>query len=292
MADQATFDFPTFKVHVRFVGQENEEPTYETAIEAPGHEPMQGGTILNGPPLLTSAAGAAVSEMRRLLREGVKTFFEEYKASRRGISFKELQDVRLMFLSWYDLAAGIGDAALQAAQDELKARRPAEYRETYGREMEEEPEDELPPADAQYDLGNLMLDVRVMGLVEGLPLWGVTATVPGTDLNANSIIGVDSPLAIHAAQGMLENLKNVLRLGVDRYFAEEPRARRRPVTPEKRAATEMLYVVANTVGADGLVAAEARLEDMLQNYIDSLEGQAISDMEQRIAEYRKRKPKS
>ncbi len=288
--DQATFEFPKFKITVQYVGEENEEPAYETHIEAPGHEPMHGGTILHGPPLLSSAAKAAINEMRRLLRDGVKVFLEDYRANTRNVSFKELQNIRLLFLSWFDLATAIGEDSFKAAYNELKAMEPDEYRQTYGREFE--PKEEIAVADAHYDLGALTLDVAVMGVVEGLPIWGVTARAVGTDLYANTIIGVSSPLALDAARGQVDNLMKVLKLGVEGYLAEEAKAKRKPIAPDKRTGTEMLYAVASFVGPDRLEVAGLRLNEMRREHIESLEDQATADMEQQIAEYRKKRPKA
>lgn len=288
--DEATFDFPAFKVHVRYIGEQN-GPAYETMIEAPGFEPATSGVVLRKLPLLSSAARAAISEFRKLLAEGVQSFVDAFRQNSGVVSFKAVQNVRLVFLSWNDLASAIGDQALAAAQEQLKAQEPVEYKETYGREPEPESEGGLIPADATYDLGTVIMEVRVMGLVEGVPIWGVTASAPGSDIHANTILGMGSPLALHAAQGMIENLSTVLRLGVDRYFAEGPRAKRTPITPEKRAATETLYAVASQIGAEGLAEADQRATQMIQELIDTLEGQALADMEARIAEYRKRKPR-
>jgi hypothetical protein len=90
---------------------------------------------------------------------------------------------------------------------------------------------------------------------------------------------------------MVDNLEAVLRQGVERYLREDPRATRTPVTPEKRSATENLYAVASYLGPEGIAHADQAVKDLIQEKLDTLEGQALEAMEATIAEYRKRKPK-
>ena len=290
--EEASFDLGTFQVQVRYVGDRG-GPAYATKIIIPGLDPVESGVLLERLPLFSSAALAAVSQLRGLLQDGVQSFLDDYRQQTGSVSFKKMQEMRLLFLAWHDVARKITDEGLAAAEENLEAQELVESKATYGKEQE--PKQEAPTADVQFDLGSIVLNVIVMGLIEGLPIWGVTAFVPGTDLYANTIIGVQSPLAIHAGQGMIENLQNVLTLGIDRYLSEVPQAKRAPVTPEKRHGTEMLYAVASTVGAQGLAIADQKLKDMLEETaenLESMESQAISDMEQKIAEYRKRKPKA
>lgn len=292
--DQAAFDFEKFKVGVRYIGEE-EGPAYETKIEAPGFEPAFGGVVLKRLPLFSSAARAAVSQFRRLLAEGVKAFLDDFRKNSGVISFKEIQDMRLVFLSWHDMASAIGDEALAAAEEELKAEEARESTEVYGKEQEEQKEEAWEP-DYTYDLGSVVMTVRVMGMVGIFPLWGVTASIPGTDLHASTILGVSSPLPSHAAQSMVENLRSVHTLGIDRYLEEYPSLMKKTAHAEKRVGTEMLHAVASALGIAGIDMADQRIQKEVEReraaFLEQATAQeeaSIAAMEAEIAERKKAK---
>lgn len=284
----ASFGFGTFQVHVKYVGQQGGF-AYATRIEVPGHEPIDSGVLLPHFPIFSSAAAGAIDQLRELLKVGVPAYLEDWRKERRTISFKEVQDMRLTLLSWKDAAIAVGgDPALEAAIEQLEAHE-LEERKAYPK-----PQRPIPgeiPVDVQYDLGSVLMDMRVMGLVEGFPIWHITAIPHGTDLHASSVIAAESPFSLPIAQLMVDNLEAVLRQGVERYLKEDPRATRTSVTPEKRRATEDLYAVASRIGPEGLAHADQVVKDLIQEKLDTLEGEALEAMEATIAEYRKRKPK-
>lgn len=290
--DEASYQFPEFLVRVKFVGDEV-NAAYQTAIEVPGFEPAYGGVILKGDPVFAAAADEAVIQFQQLLVGGIQPFLEDFRQTPEGRSFKAVQNMRLVLLTWLDMAQKIGAPALQAAEAYLKAQEAVEYRATYGKEQKAQKASDLEiPVDVQYDLGSVVMDMRVMGIIEGFPLWHITALVPETDLHASSLIGAESPFALPIAQLMVDNLEAVLRQGVERYLKEDPRATRTPVNPEKRKATEDLYAVASYIGPEGVARADQVVKDMIQEKLDTLEGEALQAMEATIAEYRKRKPKA
>lgn len=279
--NEAQFDFEKFKVKIRYIGDQD-GPAYETSIEAPGFEPVNSGVILKRLPLFSSAARAAVSQFRTLLSVGVKTFLDDYRQNTRISSLKEIQDMRLMLLSWHDTASAIGDQALASAEAELKAEEAKESAETYGKEQAEEKEEQV-EYDKHYDLGPVVISLHYSGVLEIFPLWGVTATIPGTDMQAHTYIGMESVIAAHAAQAMIQNLKSVLTLGVERYFIENELANRTPITESKQRATETLYAVAHEIGMDGLAVAEQKIEELIEQERVLLEDAAIAQEEAGIA---------
>lgn len=281
--NEASFEFPTFKVQIRHVGGQD-SPAYETRIQAPGFDPADSGVLLKNLPLYPSAARMAVLQFRILLGQGVKAFLDDYRKNSGVISLKEIQEKRLLFLSWHDMASAIGDEALATADAELKAQERVESLETYG---EEQTEEELPEPDRVYDLGTVIMSVRVMGQIGIFPMWGVTATVPGSDLHANSVIGIQSPLAAHAVAEMVYNLTSMLNLGVDRYLAEEPRAQLSPITDEKRVGSEMVYAVASQIGSEGLNIALERAQEFVEEERGAFEEEALVEIEKEIAKRRK-----
>lgn len=289
MAQDEAFDFGTFKVHVRYLGERGGYG-YATRIEVPGYDPIESGVLLRDYPNASSAAAGAIDQLRGLLEVGVPAYLETWRKERGTLSFKEVQQMRLTFLSWQDAANAIGgDPTLEAAISQLEAQELADVKAASGGKRR--PSQREVPVDVQYDLGSVVMDMRVMGIIEGLPLWHITAMVPGTDLQASSLIGAVSPFALPIAQLMVDNLEAVLRQGVERYLKEDPRATRTPVTPEKRSATEALYAVASRMGPEGIAHADQVVKDMIQEKLDTLEGEALDAMEATIAEYRKRKPK-
>jgi hypothetical protein len=287
--DTASFDFGTFKVHVKYLGQQGGYG-YATRIEVPGYDPIDDAVLLPHFPIFSSAAAGAIDQLREVLALGVPAYLEKWRRERGTISFKEVQEHRLTFLSWKDAAMAIGgDQPLAAAVKQLEAQEFAERKANYPKQQRPTP-GEI-PVDVQYDLGSVLMDMRVLGIIEGLPMWHITAIVPGTDLQASSIIVAPSPFSLPIAQGIVDNLEAVLRQGVERYLQEDPRATRTPVTPEKRHATESLYAVASHLGPEGVAHADQVVKDMIQEKLDTLEGEALAAMEATIAEYRKRKPK-
>lgn len=288
----ASFDFGTFHVHVKYVGEKGGYG-YATRIVVPGFEPIDSGVLLPNFPIFSSAAAGAIDQLRELLKVGVPQYLEDWRKDAGLISFKEVQNMRLVFLSWKDAAIALGgDPALAAAMKQLEAEEMAE-RETIpgGKRQPKRPIPGEIPVDVQYDLESVVMDMRVMGIIEGLPLWHITALVPGTDLHASSLIAAVSPFSLPIAQLMVDNLEAVLRQGVERYLKEDPRATRTPVTQEKRSATESLYAVASHIGPEGIAHADQVVKDLIQEKLDTLEGQALEAMEATISEYRKRKPK-
>lgn len=287
--DTAGFDFGTFHVHVKYFGEQGGY-AYGTRIVVPGHDPIESGVLLPHYPIASSAAAGAIDQLRELLRVGVPAYLEDWRKEKGTISFKEVQDMRLTLLSWKDAAIAIGgDPALAAAAEQLEAQELTERKTTY--KEQQKPQGREIPVDVQYDLGSVLMDMRVMGIIEGYPLWHITAIVPGTDLQASSLIGAISPFALPVAGLMVDNLEAVLRQGVERYLQEDPRATRTPVTPEKRSSTEALYAVASHLGPEGVAHADQVVKDLIQEKLDTLEGEALEAMEATIAEYRKRKPK-
>jgi len=285
----ASFDFGTFQVHVKYIGQQGGY-AYATRIEVPGYDPIDSGVLLPSFPIFSSAAAGAIDQLRELLQVGVPAYLDDWRQARGTISFKEVQDMRLTFLSWKDAAAALGgDQALANAIKQLEAQEFAEKQANYPKQARPTP-GEI-PVDVQYDLGSVLMDMRVMGIVEGFPMWHITAIPPGTDLQASSVIVATSPFSLPISQLMVDNLEAVLRQGVERYLREDPRATRTPVTPEKRSATENLYAVASYLGPEGIAHADQAVKDLIQEKLDTLEGQALEAMEATIAEYRKRKPK-
>lgn len=283
----ASFGFGTFQVHVKYVGQQGGF-AYATRIEVPGYDPIDDAVLL-ALPIFSSAAAGAIDQLRELLAAGVPAYLEKWRQDRRTISFKEVQNMRLTFLSWNDAAVSIGDEALIAAIKQLEAQEHAERKANYPKQQRPIP-GEI-PVDVQYDLGSILMDMRVLGIVEGFPMWHITAIVPGTDLQASSMIVATSPFSLPITQLMVDNLEAVLKQGVERYLQEDPRATRTPVTPEKRSATEDLYAVASNIGPEGIAHADQAVKDLIQEKLDTLEGQALEAMEATIAEYRQRKPR-
>jgi hypothetical protein len=284
--DEASFEFPKFKVSARFVGDEN-GPAYQTAIDSPGFETANSGVVLNRLPLFSSAARAAISQFRTLLAEGVKAFVDDYRQNSGVISLKALQDMRLTFLSWHDMASAIGDEALAAADAELSAEESRESQAVYGKEQKE---NKLVEYHKTYDLGTVVISVLDSGArMNTFPVWGVTATLPGTDMQAHTYIGVQSPFPAHAALGMINNLQNVLTKGVERYFAEVPETTvLTPVTETKQLATEALYALAHEIGVDGLAVAEQKALEIAEQEKRFLEDEALAYMEAEVAAKKER----
>jgi hypothetical protein len=286
----ASFDFVTFKVHVKYVGQQGGY-AYVTRIEIPGYDPIDSGVFLLKYKVFSSAAAGAIDQLRGILQQGVPAFLEDWRKQKGTISFKEVQNMRLTFLSWKDAAISVGgEPALAAAVEQLEGQELAERKAAYGGKRRPIP-GEI-PVDVQYDLGSVVMDMRVMGLIEGFPLWYITAKVPGTNLYANTVIGAESPFSLPFAQLMVDNLEAVLRQGVEGYLRDDPRATRTPVTPDKRSSTEALYAVASHIGPEGIALADQNVKALIQEKLDTLEGEALEAMEATIAEYRSRKPKT